>query len=592
MNTRIAVLFTLHTSLFTLLLPSALHAAEPNPAVKLHQLFDAEWQRGLRENPVNASYLGDRRYNDRWPELSLVQIEKSHQADRAALKRLAGIRRAALTPDDRLNYDLFKHAYEQTVEGYRFQDFLIPLDQRGGVQTLDELTDILRFTTQKDFEDWAARLEKLAAYIDQHIPLMRQGVRSGIVPPKVVFQRIPAQFDKLLVAAPEDSTFYRPFKSFPAGIAADQQEALRARARKAIAESVIPAYRRFAEFLRTEYLPACREDIAASSLPDGKEYYAYRARLFTTTDLTPDQIHQVGLNEVRRIRGEMDGIIRSTGFKGDFRKFLKFLRTDDRFYFETGQELLNAYLALAKRIDPELVRLFGKMPRTPYGVKAVPDNIAPDTYTAYYQPPAADGSRAGYFYANLYQPESRPKYEMEALTLHEAVPGHHFQIALAQELGDLPDFRKHAGYTAFVEGWGLYAESLGGELGLYTDPYSKFGQLTYEMWRAIRLVVDTGMHYKGWTRQQAIELFTENTAKSELDIVNEVDRYIAWPGQALAYKIGELKIKELRARAAEKLGDKFDLRGFHDTVLGSGALPLNILERNVDGWIARQLKRT
>lgn len=560
------------------------------PATDLKELFDSEWERGLRENPVNASYLGDRRYNDLWPELSLAQIEKSHQADRAVLKRLAGIKRAALSQADQLNFDLFKTDYELAVEGYRYQDFLIPLDQRGGLQTLDELTDVLRFTTEKDFADWASRLERLGAYIEQHIPVMRQGVRSGIVPPKVVFQRIPGQIDKLLVAKPEDSTFYRPFKAFPAGIAPQTQQALRDRARTAIAESVLPAYRRFGEFLRSEYLPACRESIAAASLPDGKEYYAFRARRFTTTDLSPDRIHEIGLDEVKRIRAEMDGIIRQTGFKGDFQKFLKFLRTDDRFYFETGAELLNAYLALAKRIDPELVRLFGKLPRTPYGVKAVPDNIAPDTTTAYYNSPAADGSRAGYFYANLYKPESRPKYEMEALTLHEAVPGHHFQIALAQELGELPNFRKYGGYTAFVEGWALYAESLGADLGLYTDPYSRFGQLTYEMWRAIRLVVDTGMHYKGWTRQQAIDLFKENAAKTELDIVNEVDRYIAWPGQALAYKIGELKIKELRARATEKLGDRFDVRAFHDTVLGSGALPLNILERNVDRWIARQLK--
>ena len=576
------------TAAAALLCISTLAAA--SPAAELKKLFDAEWQRGLRENPINASYLGDRRYNDQWPELSLAQIEKSHKSERAVLKRLAGISRAALSRNDQLNYDLFKNGYARGVEGYRFRDFLIPLDQRGGLQTLDELTDLLRFTTEKDFADWAARLEKLGAYVDQHIPLMRQGMRENIMPPKVVFQRIPTQIEKLLVARPEDSTFYRPFKDFPASIPLAQQEALRARARKAITEGVIPAYRRFGEFFRAEYLPACRDTIAASSLPDGKEYYAYRARLFTTTDLTPDQIHEIGLNEVKRIRGEMDGIIRSTGFKGDFQKFLKFLRNDDRFYFATGQELLDAYLALSKRIDPELVKLFGTLPRTPYGVKAVPDNIAPDTTTAYYQQPAADGSRAGYFYANLYQPESRPKYEMEALTFHEAVPGHHFQIALQQELGELPNFRKYGGYTAFVEGWGLYAESLGGELGFYTDPYSKFGQLTYEMWRAIRLVVDTGMHDQGWTRQQAIDLFTENTAKSELDIVNEVDRYIAWPGQALAYKIGELKIKELRARATRKLGDKFDVRGFHDVVLGSGALPLNILERNVDTWIARQLK--
>ena len=355
-----------------------------------------------------------------------------------------------------------------------------------------------------------------------------------------------------------------------------------------IQTGILPAYQRFARFFNEEYLPACHETVGAWALPNGRAFYDYRVAHYTTTTLSADEIHQIGLDEVARIRSLMDEVIAEVQFDGSFEEFLHFLRTDPQFYFETGEEILREYRNIAKRIDPELVKLFGKLPRMPYGVKAIPAASAPDTTTAYYFPPAADGSRAGYFYANLYRPEVRPKYEMEALTVHEAMPGHHLQIALAQELGDLPEFRRFNGYTAFVEGWGLYSESLGDELGLYTDPYSRFGQLTYEMWRAVRLVVDTGLHAKGWSRQQAIDYFKANAGKAEHDIINEIDRYIAWPGQALAYKIGELKIQALRREAEQALDEQFDIRGFHDTVLGAGAIPLNLLERNVRAWIEQK----
>jgi len=337
-------------------------------------------------------------------------------------------------------------------------------------------------------------------------------------------------------------------------------------------------------------LPAARDSIGLSALPDGSASYEHLARSFTTTRMTPDEIHRLGLEEVKRIRGEMEQIIKEVEFDGSFQEFLEFLRTDSQFYYDNPDDLYEAYLATCKRIDPELVRLFGKLPRMPYGVKPIPDSIAPDTTTAYYSDPAADGSRAGIYWVNLYRPEVRPKYEIEVLSVHEAMPGHHLQLALQQELTDLPEFRRYMWFTAFVEGWGLYSERLGYDLGLYQDPYSRFGQLTYDMWRAVRLVVDTGMHYKGWTRQQSIDFFKDNAAKAEHDIVNEIDRYIAWPGQALAYKIGQLKMLALRDRATRTLGENFDIRAFHDELLGAGALPLDLLEQRMDAWMAEQLQ--
>jgi len=555
----------------------------------LHALFDEEWERDMRENPTHASSLGDRRWNDRWGDASFEAIERRHAGNRAALERLQAIDRAALAPADQVNLDLFRREYEERVEGHRFRTFLQPINQRGGIQTADELHEELRFETVKDYEDWIARLRALGRLVDQTIALMDRGIAEKRVHPRIIMERVPGQIAAQIVDDPEKSPFYDPLRELPAAIAEPSRAELRAAARKAIAETVVPAYRRFWAFFADRYLPACRESVGAFDLPEGEAFYAFRARTYTTTDLTPEQIHELGLAEVKRIRAEMERVIARTGFKGSFEEFLTFLRTDERFYYDDPQELLEAYRATCKRIDPELVRLFGRLPRMPYGVRPIPDPIAPHTTTAYYNGPAADGSRAGAYYVNLYRPETRPKYEIEVLSVHEGVPGHHLQIALAMELGELPKFRRYGGFTAFSEGWGLYSESLGDELGLYQDPYSKFGQLTYEMWRAVRLVVDTGLHRLKWSRAQAIDFFKQNAAKTEHDIVNEVDRYIAWPGQALAYKIGELKIKELRARAARRLGERFDVRAFHDTVLGSGAVPLDVLEKIVDAWIERTL---
>lgn len=552
--------------------------------IALHAVFDKAWQNTMRNNPTWASGLGDMRYNHLWADLSLAAIEREHSEDKAILAELAAVDYDSLSAEDKLNYALFKQTYEETVSEHRFRHFLIPLNQRGGIQSANGIANRIPFSTARHYEDWISRLNSFGTYMDQTLALMRQGISEGLVHPRVIMERLPDQI-QAQITEPAESPFYKPFGSRPDGIDEATFTELSSRGQQAIRDIVVPAYRRMADFFANEYLPASRNTVGVWDTPNGTEYYAQRARRYTTTELTPDEIHDIGLREVSRIRGEMMKIISDLNFEGSFADFLTFLRTDPQFYHETPEALMQDYLATSKRIDPELVKLFSDLPRMPYGVKKIPDAIAPDTTTAYYSRPAADGSRAGYYFVNLYRPEVRPKYEIEVLTVHEAMPGHHLQIALAQELGDLPKFRRFGGYTAFVEGWGLYSESLGDELGLYKDPYSKFGQLTYEMWRAVRLVVDTGIHHKRWTRDQAINFFKENAAKSEYDIVNEIDRYIAWPAQALAYKIGELKIKELRARSEAALGDSFDIRAFHKVVLGSGAIPLSELEKNVDAWI-------
>jgi uncharacterized protein (DUF885 family) len=564
------------------------------PAARaLHKLFEDEWEWAMREFPTWASSLGDRRYNDRWEETSLEAIEARHRRRQEALARLKAIDRARLSAADQLNHDLFRKDLETDIEEHGFRLYLLPVNQRGGIQTADELTERLRFQTVKDYDDWLARLRALPRYMEQTLALMREGVRAKKLWPREVLKRVPAQIEKQLVSRPEDSPFYAPFKKFHDDVPAAERERLTRAAREAVAQHVIPSYRQLKTYFDDEYLPASFGEVGVWQWPDGDAAYAFLARRYTTTDLTPQQVHEKGLSEVARIRAEMQKVMTEVGFKGTHKEFFRKLRTSDEFYYKKPEELLEAYRAMSKRIDPHLVKVFKTIPRMPYGVVPIPDKIAPDTTTAYYNQPAADGSRAGLYYVNLYKPEMRPKYEMMALSLHEAVPGHHLQIARAMELGEIPKFRRYGGYTAYVEGWGLYAESLGEDMGLYDDPYSKFGQLTYEMWRAVRLVVDTGMHHMKWERQRAIDYFLDNAAKTEQDIVNEIDRYITMPGQALAYKIGELKLKELRARSARELGPAFDVRDYHDIVLGSGAVPLDVLERNVDEWIAsRKASRT
>ncbi len=558
----------------------------PAATVRLYQLFDQEWEYQLKTYPENATYQGDRRYNDRLTDWSLAAIEARQQHQKVVLDELGNIDRNQLSPVDQLNYDLFRKEYRDAVAASQFPSYLMPVTQLRGPQLdFPQLVSFTPFTSMEDYQAYLKRLRAFPMQVDQIIILLREGIRQKWLRPAAPLRGVAEQIQQQMDTPLEKHPLYQPFRHFPEEIPESEQQKLQKAGKELIMSAVLPAYRKFYQFWTKTYYPATFKRAGIWQVPDGDAYYQNRIAYFTTTSMTAEEIHQIGLREVKRIRLEMEKIIKEVGFEGDFAAFVKFLRSDPRFYYTSAKALLIGYRDICKRIDPELVKLFGKLPRIPYGVREIPAYQAPTTYTAYYQPPADDGSRAGYFYANTYKLETRPKYEMEALTAHEAVPGHHLQIALALELKNLPEFRRHSEFTAFVEGWALYAESLGKALGLYQSPYSKFGQLTYEMWRACRLVVDTGIHSLHWTRQQAIDYLVANTAKTEHDIATEVDRYIVWPGQALAYKIGELKIKELRAKAEKALGNKFNIRKFHDKVLENGAIPLDVLERVIDDYI-------
>jgi uncharacterized protein (DUF885 family) len=559
---------------------------------KFHVLLEAEWNYSMEDSPTYASMLGDRRWNDRWGDSSPKAMERRAQHGRELLTKLAQIDPAKLVPQDQVSYRLFKYEAEMSLEEIAARLWTLPINQRNGIQLLDELADALRFETVKDFDDWIVRLRDIGRPIDQSIELLRLGIAEKRTHPRAILSSVPGQIRRQIVEQPEQSPFYKPFTRIQASVPASEHTRLQQAAQSAIRDRVVPAYQRLLEVFEKEYLPACTEEIGCWQWPDGAATYAFVARKFTTTKLTPAEIHQIGLDEVERISREMDAITAKVGWKGSRREFFEHLRGDERFYCKTPEELLGEYRATSKRIDPTLVKLFKTLPRIPYGVEPIPEKIAPNTTAAYYRQPAADGSRAGTYFVNLHRPRMRPRYEMMALSMHEAVPGHHFQFAISFEQTDLPKFRRYGdgSYTAYVEGWALYAESLGDELGLYDDPYSKFGQLTYEIWRACRLVVDTGMHTMKWSRQQAIDYLLDHSAKTELDVENEIDRYITWPGQALAYKIGQLKIKELRRHATKALGERFDIREFHDVILRNGALPLEVLEGQANRWIAEQQK--
>jgi len=552
-----------------------------------HKILDEEWNKSIEEYPEWATKLGDNRFNDRLNDESYDKIIQRQSETKTLLQKIKSIDRSMLSSEDQLNFDLFYNGIIENIEGFKYHSYLIPLDQMSGIQIdFANMPDYMPFKTVKDYENYISRLKAFPEKVEQVIFRMQKGLETGWVPPKTVLVSVPEQIRSQFETPLQESPLYEPIKGFPSSISNSDKEYLTKKIEDAIANKVYPAYKKLLSFFSDEYLPNCRETIACSDFPNGLDYYYYQAKSYTTTDLTPQEIHNIGLSEVERIHKEMVSVISQTDFKGDFDGFLNYLRTDPKFYHTSEKEILNEYRAICKKADAALPQFFGILPRLPYGVKAIPAYQAPASPTAYYYPGNEKAGRAGYFMANTYKLDTRPKYEMEALSIHEAVPGHHLQIAIAQEIEDIPMFRRHGGYTAFVEGWGLYSEKLAEEMGFYKDPYSKFGQLTYEMWRACRLVVDTGMHALGWSRDEAINFMSKNTAKTKNDIKVEIDRYIAWPGQALAYKIGELKIRELRAKAEKALGNKFNIRDFHDVVLGDGAVPLDILEKHVDKYIS------
>jgi uncharacterized protein (DUF885 family) len=551
----------------------------------------------MQEFPDRAMARGDYSNAHRIADASLAAIERRHTETGQFLERLLAIDKTGLGEQDLVNYELFELELRRAVEGHGFRTFLAPISGRSGPhQDIPEMAERVRFSTIEDYRHYLARLEQTPKLIADTIERLKLGVAEGRTPPRVTMQGLPQQVSAILGGGLD--MLETPLNKFPVSIPEEQRKEVRARFERQSLPEVREAIEQFGEYIAGEYLPGTRTTIAATDLPDGAAYYDFQLRTYTTTNLTANEIHELGLREVARIRAEMMDVIRASDFFTSqpttaampdeelFRAFIRYLRTDSRFYHRSEEELLDGYRAICKEVDPWLARLFGTLPRLPYGVRPIPKFMAPTQTTAYYQHGDIRNAEPGYFYANTYALDQRPKYEMIPLAMHEAVPGHHLQIALAQELPGVPEFRKDAYFIAFGEGWALYSERLGIEMGLFVDPYDNFGRLLYEMWRACRLVVDPGMHALGWPRERAVQFMLDNTALSELNINNEIDRYINWPGQATAYKIGELKIRELRRRAERELGATFDLRAFHDVVLGAGSVPLPVLERRVNEWIA------
>jgi uncharacterized protein (DUF885 family) len=559
-----------------------------NDVARLHAIFDRAWEFELKENPLMATSVGRHEYNDRLPAIAPADLKRQADFARGILGELKAMDRAKLPPAEQVNYDIFRRQVEDSIASYELGDYQMPFNADSGFHSsFSRLPKDVPLTTVRDYENYIARLRAWPQYMSQQIGHLREGVKRGFTVPRATLEGYDSTIAAHVLDDPAKSVFWAPFEKFPASVPAAEHERLRTAGRAAVGET-IGAYRAFLDFFRKEYYPGSRTSLAASELPNGRAYYTQEIREFTTLELTPEEIHQIGLKEVERIGAEMRAVMQQVKFEGDFAAFLQFLRTDPRFYAKTPEELLMRASRIAKRIDGKLPSLFNKLPRLPYTVEPVPADIAPKYTTGRYVGAPQGSTQPGIYWVNTYKLDARPLYNLEALTLHEAVPGHHLQIALSRELENLPNFRRFSYISAFGEGWGLYSEWLGLEAGFYTDPYDNFGRLTYEMWRACRLVVDTGLHAKGWTRQQAIDYMATRTALPIHEVTTEVDRYISWPGQALAYKLGELKIKELRRRAEAALGTKFDVREFHDVVLGSGAVPLNVLEANVDAWIGRK----
>jgi len=558
------------------------------PDAVFEKIMSDHWAAQLENNPVFATSVGERAYDTKLSDLSLQAYDSQVQQAKAFLLRLDELEASKLSEENQLNHALLSIDLGNRIEAAKHGGKYMIMSNRGGPHlSLTSMVGRLPFFDAKDYRSYVARLAAMPEYLSKATERIRAGLNAGWVQPCAPMRGYEKSIQTHLVDDATQSTFMSPFQNKPAVLKEELFEALKSEAQLIVENQVIPAFANFNTFYLEEYSPRCRSQVGTDSMPGGREYYEHRVRFFTTTDRSADQVHKIGLSEVARIRAEMDEVIKQAEFEGSFKDWLVYLRDNPDFYPKTAEERMNAAAVISKKMDGALPKLFGKLPRMPYGLKEIPLDIAEKTTTAYYNRPAGDGSRAGFYFVNTTLLDTRPLYQLEALSLHEAVPGHHLQLALAQEL-DMPAFRRFGGQTVFVEGWGLYAERLGLEVGFYQTPYTNFGRLSYEMWRACRLVVDTGLHSKGWTRQQAIDYMAENSGLSMNNVVSEVDRYISWPGQALAYKTGELKIRELRARAEQQLGIKFDVRHFHDKVLENGALPLSILEEIIDAWIAEE----
>jgi len=559
--------------------------SQHDAAASLNHLYEDYWEFILHESPTYATYLGDHRYDNRLDDVSADAYHKRIDRLREYLGQLRSLRRPT-GQADRLNYDLFQRELALQIEGAKYEPYLTPISQQTGPHIdLPQLITFHPYKTRQDFDNYISRLRQFPRVFDQTIANLKTGIEKKIVQPRVVVEKIIPQLETQVVAAPDKSELHKPIDEIPSSIGADDAHRVAKELDEEITSSVVPAYTKLLKFVKEEYLPKSRTNPGIWSLPKGKAMYDYAIRYHTTTNLTPARIHRIGKRELVRINREIRAILRKAQFKGTLQQYNETLRNDKSNFYATGQDLLDGFKRILKQMDAKLSLLFGRLPESEYGFREIEEFRADAAPAAYYYLPPEDRSRPGYFYVNTYKPETRPKYTMEALAYHEAVPGHHLQLALQQELRDLPKFRRNGGYTAFIEGWALYAERLGKEIGFYKDMLSDFGRLTQEAWRAARLVVDTGIHSMKWTREQAIRFLKENTATTEQDIVSEVDRYIAWPGQALAYKIGEMKIRELRAKVEKKQKRKFEIRRFHDELLNDGALPLDLLAKKMTSWL-------
>ncbi len=573
--------------------PASAHPPAASESLKLNHLLDAYWEAYLLRNPVTATAIGDNRYNDRFPDTLSAKARAQEKAwVKLWLQRLETVKRARLLGQDRLSLDILRRSLREDLEATRFPAHLMPVNQTGSVPVffaqLGAGRSIQPFATAKDYDQFLRRSTGFIAWMDQAILNMREGLAKGVVQPRVAMEKVVPQLDAMLVDDPSKSVFWSPITAFPEAVRAPDRERLAAAYRSAISTRIVPAYRRLRDFIRDTYLPACRDTVGFQDLPDGQAWYAHQVKVMTTTKLDPATIHDMGLKEVARILGEMDAVRRQVGFEGDLQAFFKDLNTNPKFYFTSEADLLKGYRDLQVKVNGLLPKLFEIFPKADYEVRPVEAFRAESSAGGSYEAGTPDGRRRGIFYVNTFNLGAQPIFGMETLSLHEASPGHHFQISIAQEVEGLPKFRRFGGYNAYAEGWALYSESLGKELGLFTDPYQWYGRLADEQLRAMRLVVDTGLHSKGWTRDQAIRYMRENSSMAETDIVSEVERYIVWPGQALGYKLGQFAIRDLRTEAERTLGPRFDLRAFHRQVLVDGGLPLDVLETKIREWIARE----